>query len=1063
MVKKHPESILSKKCFRKIMLFFGIISLLVMQNSFQGLAASGFDVYKSTVIQQKNVTGRVIDAKNIPLVGVNIVEKSTNNGVISDLDGKFSIAVSSTSAVLSFSSIGYETQELVVGIQNNLEITLAESLKGLDEVVVVGYGTQRREAVTGSVASMGGAVMRDVPSSNITQALQGRVAGVEMSQTSSKPGAQMQIRIRGTRSLTASNDPLVVLDGIPFAGNISDINPNEIKSIDILKDASATAIYGSRGANGVLLVTTNRGQNGQKARITYNGYYGVNEVFSKFDMMDGEKFAAMRAYANMPAYVNNTADEIPGTNTDWQNLFFKTGAVQSHDVGVSGGTDHGAYTFGVGYYKNEGVVPLEGYSRISMRGSLDQEVGKIFRFGFTTNSNYNVTEGASTGGLYQVLQNDPLLNPYNADGTWKRTVDMPADKGIWVYTRDIVEANKDRMLSQTKGFGSYNTIYGEVKIPGVEGLKYRVNVGLNFRTSTGGSYTGQGINNTSETNPSSASVSNSLTTNWAIENLLTYDRNFANKHQINAVAMYSAEQTLYNQSRMTAKGVAENFQWYNLGMTDGERSILPGDQQYQKSGLLSYMGRVMYSYDSRYMISATVRSDGSSRLASGHKWHTYPAVSAGWNIRKENFMQNVYWLDNLKLRVGYGETSNQSVAPYATLGGLSTRPYNFGDASANFVTGTYVSTLPNPVLGWEFSKTWNYGVDFTLLKNRLSGTFEYYVTNTKDLLLSVNLPQTSGVGSYMANVGATQNKGFELSLNGTILDNLNGWTWTAGINLYTNKNKIVSLASGNLIDEGNAWFVGHSINVIYAPKKIGLWQEGDPYMAILEPGGNAGMIKVEYLGDYYKEGDNIPIDRQVGDPVRAIDGGGKDRQVIEVDPDFQGGFNTTVEYKGIDLTVIGSFKSGGTLVSSLYSASGYLNLLTGRRGQVNVDYWTPENTGAKYPKPGGLMSGDNPKYGNTLALFDASYLRVRTITLGYNFNLKAVKDIGIQKLRLYATVQNPFVLFSPYKRETGMDPETNSYGDENAATAGLVNRRILTIGTNSPSTRNYMLGVSLTF
>ena len=1053
MVKKTSECILYLKCIRKIMLVFGFSSFLLILRTVSLLAGSGSNVSFSDDQQQIKVSGRVVDANNIPMIGVNIVEKGTSNGVMTGPDGTYVITVASGNSTLIFSFIGYDPKEVTVGNQTTVSLTLTESTNALTEVVVVGYGTQRREAVTGSVASMGGAVLRDVPSSNITQALQGRVAGVEMSQTSSKPGAQMQIRIRGTRSLTASNDPLVVLDGIPFAGNISDINPNEIKSIDILKDASATAIYGSRGANGVLLVTTNRGQNGQKARITYNGYYGVNEVFSKFDMMNGEQFAAMRAYANMPAYVNNTADEIPGTNTDWQGLFFKTGAVQSHDVGVSGGTDHGAYTFGVGYYKNEGVVPLEAYSRFSLRGSLDQEIGKIFRIGFTTNSNYNVTEGASSGGLYQVLQNDPLLNPYNADGTWKRTVDMPADKGIWVYTRDVVEANKNRMLSQTKGFGSYNTIYGEVKIPGVEGLKYRVNVGLNFRTSTGGSYTGQGINNTSETNPSSASVSNSLTTNWAIENLLTYDRTFANKHQINAVAMYSAEETLYNQSRMTAKGVAENFQWYNLGMTDGERTILPGDQQYQNSGLESYMGRVMYSYDSRYMISATVRSDGSSRLASGHKWHTYPAVSVGWNIANESFMKNITQINSLKLRVGYGETSNQAVAPYATLGGLSTRPYNFGDASANFVTGTYVSTLPNPALGWEYSRTWNYGVDFSLLKNRLSGTFEYYVTNTKDLLLSVNLPQTSGVGSYMANVGATQNKGFEFSLNGTILDNLNGWTWTAGFNLYTNKNKIVSLASGNLKDEGNAWFVGHSINVIYAPKKIGLWQEGDPYMDILEPGGNVGMIKVEYLGDY--NGD--------GTPTRAMDGGGKDRQVIEVDPDFQGGLNTTVGYKGFDLTVIGAFKSGGTLVSSLYAASGYLNMLTGRRGQVNVDYWTPDNTGAKYPKPGGLISGDNPKYGNTLALFDASYLKVRTISLGYNFNIKAVKDIGVQNLRLYATVQNPFVLFSPYKKETGMDPETNSYGDENAATGGLVNRRILTIGTNSPSTRNYMLGVSLTF
>ena len=951
--------------------------------------------------QTITVRGTVTDDQGETLLGVSVKEIGTTNGATTNNNGKYEIKVKGN-ASLVFSYVGYKNITVPVSNQQILNVEMEPDVLGLEEVVVVGYGTQRKEAVTGSVASIKGDIMREIPSTNMSQALQGRIAGVEMSQTSSKPGAEMQIRIRGTRSLTASNDPLVVLDGIPFAGNISDINPNEIKSIDILKDASATAIYGSRGANGVLLVTTNKGIAGQQARVTYNGYYGTSQVFSKIDMMDGEQFAAMRAFANMSAYKTNTADEIEGTNTDWQDLFYKTGTIQSHDVSVAGGTDRGSYTFGVGYYKNQGVVPLEGYSRISLRGSLDQEIGKIFRVGFNTNSNYNVTESASSGGLYQVLQNSPLINPYKEDGSWKRTVDMPADKGIWVYTRDIVEANRDRMLSQTKGFGSYNTIYGEVKIPGVEGLKYRVNLGLNFRMTTGGSYTGPGINATSETNPSSASVSNSLRTSWAVENLLTYDRTFAGKHQVNAVAMYSAEDNFYNRSRMTAKSVPENFQWYNLGMTDGERSILPGDQQYEKSGLISYMGRVMYSYDSRYMISATLRSDASSRLAPGHQWHTYPAVSLGWNLKKEAFMSNVNWLDNLKLRVGYGETSNQAVAPYATLGGLSTRPYNFGDASSNFVTGTYVSTLPNDELGWEYSNTWNYGVDFSLLKNRLSGTFEYYVTNTKDLLLSVNLPQTSGVGSFMANVGATQNKGFELSLNAVILDNLNGWNWTAGVNLYTNQNKIVSLASGNLKDEGNAWFVGSSINSIYAPKKIGLWQEGDPFLNILEPGGNVGMIKVEYLGEYYKEGDNIPKDRQVGDPVRAIDGGGKDRQVIELDPDFQGGFNTTLGYKGLDLTVIGAFKSGGTLISSLYSANGYLNMLSGRRGNVDVDYWTPENTDAKYPKPGGMMSGDNPKYGNTLALFDASYMKIRTITLGYNFKLRTIKDLGIQNLRLYA-------------------------------------------------------------
>lgn len=270
-----------------------------------------------------------------------------------------------------------------------------------------------------------------------------------------------------------------------------------------------------------------------------------------------------------------------------------------------------------------------------MRASLDQEIGKFVRIGFTSNSNYNVTKGRSSGGMYQVLQMTPLIDPYNADGTWKRTVDMPADRGAWVYTRDIIEANRERMLSQTKGFGSYNSIYGEVKAPGIEGLKYRINVGLNLVMSTGGNYTGEGINNASLTNPSTASINNSLRTNWAVENLLTYDRVFADKHQVNVVAMYSAEETLYNRSQVDAKGLAEHLQWYNLGQASGEITVSPGNQNYQRSGLESYMGRVMYSYDSRYMLSATVRSDGSSRLSPGHKWHTYPAVSAGWNIKRK--------------------------------------------------------------------------------------------------------------------------------------------------------------------------------------------------------------------------------------------------------------------------------------------------------------------------------------------------------------------------------------------------------------------------------------------
>jgi TonB-linked SusC/RagA family outer membrane protein len=570
---------------------------------------------------------------------------------------------------------------------------------------------------------------------------------------------------------------------------------------------------------------------------------------------------------------------------------------------------------------------------------------------------------------------------------------------------------------------------------------------LDYIQSNNGNYTGVGINSTTPTTVSTAGVSNSAQYHWAIENLLTYDHTFAKKHNINVVALYSAEQTRYNSSSMSAKDIpSDAFQFYNLGAATGEINI--GNGNYSQSGLLSYMARVMYSYEDRFFLSATVRSDASSVLAPGHKWHTYPAVSAGWNLMNESFMKGITTIDNLKLRVGYGQTSNQAVNAYQTLGSLSSRQYNFGDS--NYATGYYVTQLPNPALGWEYSETWNYGVDFSLFNHRLSGTLEYYRTHTKDILLSVGLPPTSGVGSYVANIGQTQNNGLELSLNGTII-NSNGWTWDLGVNLYGNRNKLVALATGQQRDEGNAWFVGHNINSIFDYKKIGLWQTGDQYQNILEPGGAPGMIKVLYTGGYDAS----------GKPTRAI--GADDRQILDTDPKFEGGFNTTVTYKGFDFSVVGTFKDKGILISSLYGSGGYLDLLTGRRNNVKVDYWTPDNTGAKYPKPGGLQSGDNPKYGSTLGYFDASYMKIRTMTLGYDFTKLLSKQSHI-KLRSYFTVQNPFVFFSPYHTQSGMDPEPNSYGNQNAAVA-LPNSqsRFLTIGTNAPSTRNYVLGLNMTF
>ena len=995
--------------------------------------------------QSITVKGTVTDATGESIIGAIVRESGTSNGAATDANGNYSINVSPQSQ-LNFSYIGYQTQLVDVAGRTQINITLLEDTKMLEEVVVVGYGTQRREAVTGSVASMRGDVLREVQTGNISSALAGRVAGVDMSQTSSRPGASMQIRIRGTRSLNASNDPLVVLDGIPFAGSLADINPNDIKTLDILKDASSTAIYGSRGANGVIMVTTHKGYTEQKARVSYNGYFGFKNA-QKYPMMNGQELSDLREAAGK---YTNGLDEIAGTNTDWQDLFYQTGIATSHDINVSGGSQTNNYSVGVGYFSDKGVVPTQQYSRITLRGALDQEIGKYIKIGFVSNNNFNTTEGGQIG-LYNVLSASPLISPKNDDGTLRRIGKAATDDQTFI-TRDIINQYGDLWVQEDEAFASYNNVYGDVKIPGIEGLSYRVNLGLNFRVRNGGSFTGQGVNSTNAGQTSSAAISNERTKNWTIENLLTYDRVFNSIHRLNVVGMYSAEQTTFNKSRLAARDIpAGYFQYYNLGQANGEITVNPNDQDYWQSGLMSWMGRAMYSYDDKYMASVAFRSDASSRLAPGHKWHTYPAVSVGWNITRESFWEGfLSTVDQLKLRVGYGETSNQSINPYKTLGLLSTRPYNFG--SDEYVTGYYVSELPNTNLGWEYSRTYNFGLDFSILNRRISGTLEYYIQNTKDVLLNVSLPSTSGVGSYMANIGETQNKGFELSLNGVIVENSNGWSWDAGINLYSNRNKLIALASGAKRDESNWWFVGSPINVIFDYEKIGLWQENEKAaMDINEPGGNAGMIKVKYTGDYDAN----------GLPTRSI--GPADRQIISLEPNFLGGFNTRVAYKDIDLSIVGAFQNGGKLVSTLYSTSGYLNMLSGRRGNVSVDYWTPKNTGADFPKPGGVETSDNPKYGSTLAYFDATHLSIRNITLGYNLPKNLLNRFGVSNLRVYASAQNPFVFFSPYYKESGMNPETNSYGNENQANTQNLKRNILVVGTNSPSTRNYLFGINLTF
>ena len=997
--------------------------------------------------QNITISGTVTDQSGEPVIGAGVAVQNTQNGAVTDLDGRYTLTAASN-AILEISSLGYKSVLVSVGGRSRIDVVLEDDAEALEATVVIGYGTARKSDVTGSIASVTGENLREIPANDITYALQGRVAGVDFTQSSSRPGESMQIRIRGERSLNASNDPLIVLDGIPFSGTLSDISTNDIKSVDILKDAASTAIYGSRGANGVIMITTNKGVKGQEPQVSFNSYVALKQAI-KYPMMDTEKYLKMR---EMCGRYQNSLDEDPSVNTDWQDLFYRTGYTQNYELSVNGGNQKGSYSFGASYYDDEAVVPTQGYDRIGLRGAVDQQIGNWVKVGFSTNTNYNTNRGTQVD-IYNVLSKTPMINPYNADGTLRDRVKMPMDNQ-YVASRSRLEewTSSGRYIGERKAIASYNTAYLELTQPWIPGLSYKVNVGANFRDTESGNFTGSGIATDLAESTNSASWSHSRNISWNIQNLLTYDTTIAEKHRISFTGLMEADKSITTRQSVSGMDIPnEDFQYYNLGFAQKDLKVDPSNWNRTDAGLISYMARLMYSYDDRYMLTVAVRSDASSRLAKGHQWHTYPAVSAGWNIHKENFMEGTRgWLDELKLRVGYGETSNQAINAYQTLGSLSTKVYNYGDDT--YATGYYVSTLPNPELGWEYSQTWNFGLDYMFFKGRLRGTVEYYSVATKDVLLRLSLPGTSGVGSVMSNIGATANRGIEFTVNGTLLQR-GDWTWTAGLNLYHNRSKLVSLASGQREDPGNGWFVDYPINCIYGYEYDGIWQEADKdIISKYQPGANPGDIRVKYHGEYNAD----------GTPTRTINS--NDQVPIVADPAFQGGFNTQLTWKNLDLSIIGAFQAGGILESGIHGAEGYLNLLTGRRGQLDVDYWTPTNTGARYPKPGGLLDSDNPRYLNTAARYNASYLKIRTITLGYNLHkIPALRRAGIKRLRVYATLQNPgLVLFSEFHRDCGMDPEVNTRNSSVGLATGRAGKRGV-VGFNTPNTHNYLFGINLTF
>jgi TonB-linked SusC/RagA family outer membrane protein len=1030
------------------------------------------------IAQNRTVTGKVVNENNLPLKNASVIIKGTTNGTSTNDDGIFSVVVKDNNSILVISYIGMQTQEIKVGAASNVTIQLKESNQDLETVVVVGYGTQKKKDVTGAVVSVSEKALREVPVANIQQALIGRAAGLEVNQVSNRPGAGAQIRIRGIRSISGSNEPLYVVDGIPWDGSLNDINPDDIASVDILKDASATAIYGSRGANGVILVTTKKGKDGS-AKVSYNGYFGIGSPQYKYPVFNAQEYQAMRNLSPwnggyMPEELNGIA---LGRNTDWQGLMYQNSFRTDHNISVIGGGNGNSFSLGAGYFKETTLLPGEDFTRYSVRASIDSRVGKRIKVGLTTQNMVSIDNGSqfvSGSSMFRLLGISPLMPAYNPDGSIYLMPhgNIDDNNGSDRYSPLLLKEGRRTWVDKVRRLRTFNTLYGELEI--VKGLKYRLNLGLNYAQQNGGQFReGDAPNNPSFFRAgvgNRARVDNGETWGYTAENIITYDKTIKDDHKINFTGLYSIQEAQSFNSFIEKDSITENFvQFYNLAQSSP--TPLPGyGGGESRWALISYMARLNYAYKGKYLLTATFRRDGSSRLAPGNQWFNYPAVSAGWLISDEDFFKNVNVVNSLKLRVGWGETSNQAIDPYQSKGlvnnnnGLGTGGdigaagsfirYNFGPTIVN---GYNVVTLPNPNLRWEFTRTLNVGLDFSILKRRITGSIEIYHAKTKDILYAVNLPVTSGVaGAFQTNVGEMENKGMEFSISADILTTKRGLNWSADLNLFYNKNKLLKLSGDVTEDIGSQLFVGHSMTAIYDYVNQGVWQISEAAQAAAL-GAVPGQIKLADISGPSKVPDGV---------VNSA----YDRTIIgDMDARLQGGITNRLTYKNFDFSAVVHARFGGLLVSQIHAPfASYISILDGRRNAVKVDYWTPTNPSNWFPMPQAQLSTVNDGW-RTLAYYDASFIRLRSINLGYTFPSNILKRVGAQNIRLYASMDNVALLYSPFYRKTGIDPQASAAGDRGVGGAlnnirqNANNNGALIVGLGTPPRRTLTFGLNVTF
>lgn len=1001
---------------------------------------------------QSKVTGTIVDAAGEPIIGASVVVKGSLTGTVTDIDGHFTLNDVPDNSKLEVSYVGFRSQ--TPNPSSNLNITLEEDKQLLDEVVVVGYGVQKRSDLTGSIASVGTEELNNRPVSNAFEALQGKAAGVDIT-TNERPGTLGSIRIRGERSLTTSmNDPLYVVDGVPLmsASTIETLNPRDIEKIDILKDASATAIYGSRGANGVIIVTTKSGKEG-KTSVDYTGTLTVSNIIDRSPSMSASDFINFRRWAAhnanadsyldpnhpteaedaalfgeiasldpstynniMSGWVNGTWDGSKVRNTDWTDFVTQTAVSQEHTLSVSGGTDKMNAYGSFGYLSNKGTQKGQWYERYTGKVSVNIKPTKWFAMQASINGTWSEqdygmsTRGGRSGSVPDAIYGTAktIFNyavPYDEFGN--RIINPGGESTVYSIIDEENHSTQQTQMFRALGSFSATVDFGEIFKP-VKGLKYKLNFGPDFRYSREGvyidGYSSHKINSTGTEGTNNTSLGNRRDLSWTLDNMITYDRIFAEKHKLGVTFLQTASKWNTETSSMSAQGIEkDSYRWdafdtVDLSNNDKNAAMSSGITKRQ---LESYMLRFNYGFNERYLLTVSGRWDGASQLAEGNKWDFFPSAAFAWRATEEDFFKDVKWLDNLKVRLGIGVTGNSSVVPYQTLGSIQSvyLPFNGRDNVLGYTTNEpyYVDmsknavSMANRALGWEKTTQWNLGFDFGFLNSRIWGTLDFYWSRTNDIIMKMNIPTLTGFPFTYANVGKTKNHGVELTLNAIPVRMSNGFEWETSFNAAYQKDEVVELAYGKNDMPDNGWFIGESLSVYYGYDNDGIWQESDA----------EEMAKWNQNGYNFTAGNVRPHDVN-GDYKMDIE----DRIILgNRNPKWTLGWTNNFSYKGLELgiTIFGR-------MGYMFSTGGEAE--TAHANQHEIDYWTPNNTGAEYQKPilAQATSGSGDSYSSLLGYQKASFLKVRNISLGYKFPVKMIQNAGLSHAKVYAQVINPFSL-----------------------------------------------------